>query len=91
MIKTIATEPYSDQKMGTAGLRRKSKVVTQPNYVENFMQSIFNVIGDLSGKTFVVGGDGRYFNDVAIQKIIKMAAANGVSKLIIGQNGFISS
>lgn len=91
MIKTIATEPYSDQKMGTAGLRRKSKVVTQPNYVENFMQSIFNVIGDLSGKTFVVGGDGRYFNDVAIQKIIKMAAANGVSKLIIGQNGFIST
>lgn len=91
MIKTIATEPYTDQKMGTAGLRRKSKVVTQPNYVENFMQSIFNVIGDLSGKTFVVGGDGRYFNDIAIQKIIKMAAANGVSKLIIGQNGFMST
>ncbi len=91
MIKTIATVPYSDQKMGTAGLRRKSKVVTQPNYVENFMQSIFNVIGDLRSKTFVVGGDGRYFNDVAIQKIIKMAAANGVSRLIVGQNGFMST
>ncbi len=91
MIKIIATEPYSDQKMGTAGLRRKSKVVTQPNYVENFMQSIFNVIGDLSGKTFVVGGDGRYFNDIAIQKIIKMAAANGASRLIVGQNGFLST
>lgn len=91
MIKTIATEPYTDQKMGTAGLRRKSKVVTQPNYVENFMQSIFNVIGELKGKTFVVGGDGRYYNDVAIQKIIKMAAANGVSRLIIGQNGFMST
>ena len=91
MIKVIATEPYSDQKMGTAGLRRKSKVVTQPNYVENFMQSIFNVIGELKGKTFVVGGDGRYYNDIAIQKIIKMAAANGVSKLIIGQNGFMST
>lgn len=91
MIKTIATEPYSDQKMGTAGLRRKSKVVTQPKYIENFMQSIFNVIGDLQGKTFVVGGDGRYFNDVAIQKIIKMAAANGISRLIVGQNGFMST
>ena len=91
MIKTITTTPYTDQKMGTAGLRRKSKVVTQPNYVENFMQSIFNVIGDLKGKTFVVGGDGRYYNDVAIQKIIKMAAANGVSHLIVGQNGFMST
>ena len=91
MIKTIATTPYTDQKMGTAGLRRKSKVVTQPNYIENFMQSIFNVIGELKGKTFVVGGDGRYYNDVAIQKIIKMAAANGISRLIIGQNGFMST
>lgn len=91
MIKTVTTVPYTDQKMGTAGLRRKSKVVLQPNYVENFMQSIFNVIGDLKGKTFVVGGDGRFYNDKAIQKIIKMAAANGVSKLIIGQNGFMST
>ena len=91
MIKTIATTPYDDQKMGTAGLRRKSKVVMQPNYVENFMQSIFNTIGDLRGKTFVVGGDGRYYNDIAIQKIIKIAAANGVAKLIVGQNGFIST
>ena len=70
MIKTISTTPYTDQKMGTAGLRRKSKVVMQPNYVENFMQSIFNVIGNLNGKTFVVGGDGRFYNDIAIQKII---------------------
>jgi len=91
MIKTVATVPYSDQKMGTAGLRRKSKVVIQQNYIENFMQSIFNVIGNLQGKTFVVGGDGRYYNDIAIQKIIKMSAANGVSRLIIGQNGFLST
>lgn len=91
MIKVVSTSPFSDQKMGTAGLRRKSKVVLQPGYVENFMQSIFNVIGNLQGKVFVVGGDGRYYNDVAIQKIIKMAAANGVSRLIVGQNGFIST
>lgn len=91
MIKTISTTAYDDQKMGTAGLRKKSKVAIQPNYVENFIQSIFNAIGNTKGHTYVVGGDGRFFNDVAIQKIIKIAAANGVSKLIIGQNGFIST
>ncbi len=91
MIKTVATSPFSDQKMGTAGLRRKSKIVMQPNYIENFVQSIFNVIGDLSDKTILLGGDGRFYNDVAIQKIIKMAAANGLKKLVIAKNGFIST
>lgn len=91
MIQTISTTPYTDQKMGTAGLRRKSKVVMQEHYIENFVQSIFDVIGDLKGKTYILGGDGRFYNDIAIQKIIKMAAANGVSKLIIGQNGFVST
>ena len=78
MITTVKTTPYTDQKMGTAGLRRKSKIVMQENYIENFVQSMFNVIGDLSEKTFLVGGDGRFYNDIAIQKIIKMAAANGL-------------
>ena len=91
MIKTVQTTPYSDQKMGTGGLRKKTKVMMQPNYFENFIQSIFNTIGNLQGKVFVVGGDGRYYNDKAIQQFIKMAAANGVSKLIIGQNGFLST
>ena len=91
MITTIQTTPFTDQKMGTAGLRRKSKVVVQENYIENFVQSIFNVIDNLSEKTFLVGGDGRFYNDIAIQKIIKIAAANGVKKLLIGQNGFIST
>lgn len=91
MIKTVKTTPYTDQKMGTGGLRKKTKVVMQPNYFENFVQSIFNTIGDLHGKVFVVGGDGRFFNDVAIQQLIKMAAANGVSKLIVGRNGFLST
>lgn len=90
-IKVIKTTPYSDQKMGTGGLRKKSKVVMQENYFENFMQSIFNTIGNLKGKTFIVGGDGRFYNDVAIQKLIKMAAANGAAKLIIGQNGIFST
>lgn len=91
MIKTIATTPYADQKMGTGGLRKKTKVMMQPNYFENFIQSIFNTIGDMTGKVFVVGGDGRYYNQTAIQKLIKMAAANGVKKLIVGQNGFLST
>ena len=91
MLKTISTTPYTDQKMGTAGLRKKSKVVMQPNYIENFIQAIFNTIGDLRGKTFILGGDGRFYNDIAIQKLIKMAAANGIGKLIVGQNGFLST
>lgn len=91
MIQTIQTTPYSDQKMGTGGLRKKTKVMMQPNYFENFIQSIFNTIGNLHGKVFIVGGDGRYYNEKAIQQFIKMAAANGVAKLIVGQNGFLST
>ena len=91
MIKNIATTPYTDQKMGTAGIRKKSKIVSQPNYIENFVQSLFDAIGGVEGQTFVLGGDGRYYNDVAIQKIIKIAAANNMKKLIIGQNGYIST
>lgn len=91
MIKTVATTPYTDQKMGTGGLRKKTKVMMQPNYFENFIQTIFNTIGGVKGKTYVIGGDGRYYNDIAIQKLIKLAAANGAAKLIIGQNGFMST
>lgn len=91
MIKTVQTKPYTDQKMGTAGLRRKSKVASQENYVENFVQSIFDAIGGVKGQTFILGGDGRYYNKIAIQKILKMAAANGMKKVIVGQNGFIST
>lgn len=91
MIKIIATKPYTDQKMGTAGLRKKTQTAMQKNYVENFLQSIFNTIPDLKKKSFLVGGDGRYFNREVIQKIIKIAAANGVKKLYIGQDGLVST
>ena len=91
MLKIVKTTPYTDQKMGTAGLRKKSKIATQENYLENFVQSVFNAIGGVEGQTFILGGDGRYFNKVAIQKIMKMAAANGMKKMIVGQNGFIST
>lgn len=91
MIKTIVTKAYTDQKMGTAGLRKKSVVAAQENYVENFVQSVFDAIGGVKGQTFILGGDGRYYNNVAIQKILKMAAANGMKKVIVGQNGFMST
>ena len=65
ITKTVETKPYNDQKMGTAGLRKKSKAAMQENYFENFIQSIFDVIGGVKEKVFVIGGDGRYFNDKA--------------------------
>lgn len=91
MIKIIQTTPYTDQKMGTAGLRKKTKVAMQENYLENFMQSIFNTIPELNKKSFLIGGDGRFFNKTAIQKIIKIAIANDVKKLYVGQDGLVST
>ena len=90
-IKEIKTTPFKDQKPGTSGLRKKVKVFQQPHYLENFIQAIFNAIGGASGKTFVIGGDGRFYNSRAIQIIIKMASANGASALYIGQNGILST
>ncbi|MCQ2734570.1 MAG: alpha-D-glucose phosphate-specific phosphoglucomutase [Alphaproteobacteria bacterium] len=91
MLKTVRTTPYTDQKMGTAGLRKKSTIATQENYLENFVQSIFNAVGGVKGQTFILGGDGRYFNKTAIQKIMKMSAANGMKKMIVGQYGLMST
>lgn len=91
MIKTVKTTPYTDQKMGTAGLRKKTRIACQENYIENFLQSIFNTIPNLNEKSFLVGGDGRYYNKIAIQKIIKIAAANGVKKLYVGKDGLVST
>lgn len=90
-IKTHNTAPYDDQKPGTSGLRKKVKVFQSANYLENFVQSIFNSLDDFQGKILVLGGDGRYFNRRAIQVIIKMAAANGFGELIIGQGGLLST
>jgi phosphoglucomutase len=90
-IETITTTPYNDQNPGTSGLRKKVKVFQQPNYLENFVQSIFDSLEDVNGKTLVLGGDGRYFNRIAIQIIIKIAAAKGFGELIIGQGGLLST
>ena len=90
-IKTILTTPYLNQKPGTSGLRNKVQVFKQKNYLENFVQSIFNSLDNIEGKTIVLGGDGRYYNKEAIQIIIKIAAANKIGKLIIGQDGILST
>ncbi|MGR9085864.1 MAG: alpha-D-glucose phosphate-specific phosphoglucomutase [Gammaproteobacteria bacterium] len=90
-IETITTLPYNDQNPGTSGLRKKVRVFQQTGYLENFVQSIFDSLEGYTGKTLVLGGDGRYFNREAIQIIIKMAAANGFGELIIGQGGLLST
>lgn len=90
-ITTIKTTPYQDQKCGTSGLRKKVTVFKQQNYLENFIQSIFNALEGFEGKTLVVGGDGRYFNNQAIQSVIKIAIANQFGRLVIGQNGILST
>ncbi len=90
-IITINTQPFDDQKPGTSGLRKKVAHFKQEHYLENFVQSIFDSIGDFKGKTLVLGGDGRYYNQDAIQIILKMAAANGFAKVLVGQNGILST
>ncbi len=90
-IATHATQPIDGQKPGTSGLRKKTRVFMQPHYLENFVQSVFDGIGGVTGKTLVVGGDGRYFNDRAVQVILRMAAANGAAKVVVGQDGLLST
>jgi len=90
-IKTVATQPFDGQKPGTSGLRKKVKVFQQPGYLENFVQAIFESIGDVAGKTLALGGDGRFFNRQAIQTILKMAAGNGFARVMVGQGGILST
>ncbi|TCS00787.1 alpha-D-glucose phosphate-specific phosphoglucomutase [Rhizobium sp. BK418] len=91
MIKSVPTTPYQDQKPGTSGLRKKVPVFQQPNYAENFIQSIFDSLEGYQGKCLVIGGDGRYYNREVIQKAIKMAAANGFGKVMVGKGGILST
>lgn len=90
----IITQPssaYDDQKPGTSGLRKKVKVFQQTGYLENFVQSIFDTLTVPAGATLALGGDGRYYNRTAIQTIIKMAAANGFARVLVGQAGILST
>ena len=90
-ILTVKTTPFTDQKPGTSGLRKRVPVFSQPHYVENFIQSIFDSLEGFEGQTLVIGGDGRFYNDVAIQKAIRIAAANGFGKVMVGQGGLLST
>ncbi len=91
MIKTVATKPFADQKPGTSGLRKKVPVFQAPHYLENFIQSIFDSLEGFQGETLVLGGDGRYFNREAIQIVVKIAAANGFGRIVIGKGGILST
>ncbi|MBU1464189.1 MAG: alpha-D-glucose phosphate-specific phosphoglucomutase [Alphaproteobacteria bacterium] len=91
MIQTVSTQPFTDQKPGTSGLRKKVKVFAQPHYAENFVQSVFDSLEGFAGQTLVVGGDGRYLNREVIQIVLKMAAANGFGRVLVGQGGILST
>ena len=90
-MEIVASTPFKDQKPGTSGLRKKVSVFQGKHYLENFVQSIFDTQADLAGGLLVIGGDGRYYNDTAIQTILKMAAANGVARCLVGHKGLLST
>jgi phosphoglucomutase len=90
-ITTVQTKPFQDQKPGTSGLRKKVPVFAQEHYAENFIQSIFDSLEGFAGETLVIGGDGRYYNRDVIQKTVKMAAAAGFGKVLVGQGGILST
>lgn len=90
-ILTVPTQPIEGQKPGTSGLRKKTKVFMGPHYLENFTQAVFDAIDGVAGKVLILGGDGRYFNDRAVQVILRMAAAQGAARVIVGQGGILST
>ena len=90
-VITVETQPIAGQKPGTSGLRKKVEVFQAPHYVENFVQSVFDSLEGKAGQTLVLGGDGRYFNREAIQVILRMAAANGFGRVLVGQGGLLST
>jgi len=91
MITTVSTTPFDDQNPGTNGLRKRVAVFRQPRYLENYIQSIFDCLEGVRGQTLILGGDGRFFNDEAIQTVIAMAAGNGFARVIVGQDGLMST
>jgi phosphoglucomutase len=91
MIRTIPTTPFEGQKPGTSGLRKKVRVFQQANYAENFIQSVFDVVSPPRGAALVIGGDGRFHNRTVIQQAIRMAAASGYARVIVGRGGILST
>ncbi len=90
-IVTVPTTPFEGQAPGTSGLRKKVRVFQQPGYAENFIQSVFDVVKPQPSSVLVIGGDGRYHNRTVIQQAIRMAAANGYARVIVGQGGILST
>src|SRR5580658_8749506 len=95
-ILRIPVTPFAGQRPGTSGLRKRVAVFREPGYIEAFVQSLFDALPEavgqgVEGQTLVLGGDGRFFNDDAIQVIIRMAAGNGVARLLIGRGGLLST
>lgn len=90
-IRIIQTSPFADQRPGTSGLRKRTSVFAQPHYLENFVQALLDVAALPAGSTLVVGGDGRYLNRDAIERIVRMAAANGIMHLVVGRGGLLST
>jgi phosphoglucomutase len=95
-MKTVPTTPFTDQRPGTSGLRKKTRVFMQPNYLENFVQAVFNTVraetpAGFGAETLVVGGDGRYYNRTATQTILRMSAANGFGRVLVGRSGILST
>lgn len=90
-VRIIPTRPFQDQRPGTAGLRKKVRVFRQPHYLENFLQAVFDAGGDFAGATLVAGGDGRYWNRDALNVLFRVAAGNGVARMIVGRGGLLST
>src|SRR5437016_5490964 len=95
-IKIVQTTPFADQKPGTSGLRKRTRLFMQPHYVENFVQAVFNTVREdlksgFENETLVVGGDGRYYNRATAQIILRMAAANGFDRVLVGRDGLLST
>jgi len=93
---TVSTRPFPDQRPGTSGLRKRVSVFQQPHYLENFVQAIFDSLnqmpdGQTAGQTLILGGDGRFHNRSAIQVILRMAAANGFGRVLVGRDGILST
>lgn len=91
MIEVFPTRPFDDQNPGTSGLRKKVKIFERQHYAENFIQSVFDCTGETKGQLLIVGGDGRYLNKKIIQKVLKIAVANGFSRVMVGQHGMLST
>jgi phosphoglucomutase len=90
-VRTVVTQPYADQTPGTSGLRKRVAAFRQPNYLENFVQSVFDAAPPPAGALLIVGGDGRYLNEHAIQVVLRIAAANRVERVLVGRGGLLST